>query len=182
MQSSFVQKLMYPIDYETEIAVSSQTFDIDPHLILAIIRVESHFRPEVSSHKGAYGLMQLMPDTAQWMVDEGHFEAEFMQRLHEPAVNIHMGSWYIKQLMSEFDGNLVAAVAAYNAGPGRVHRWIEEGKWDGQKKHIEHIPFGETRHYVERVLYYYDKYKSLYPTLFTFVTTDDGRKQSNVLY
>lgn len=166
---------MYPIEYEAEVAVSSQAFDVDPHLIMAIIRVESHFRPEVSSHKGAYGLMQLMPDTAQWMVDDGHFEPHFLQRLHEPAVNIHMGSWYVKQLLYEFDENEVAAIAAYNAGPGRVKGWIQEGAWDGRERHIEQIPFGETRHYVERVLFYYDKYKTLYPSRFSSVTNENSR-------
>lgn len=170
MQSSFVQKLMYPVEYQEEINISAQAFEVDPHLIMAIIRVESNFRPEVSSHKGAYGLMQLMPDTAKWMVDDGHFQPQFLERLEEPAVNIHMGSWYIGQLLHQFNDNPVAAIAAYNAGPGRVEGWLQEKKWDGKVQHIENIPFGETRHYVQRVLYYYDKYKQIHPEMQTDTT------------
>lgn len=158
---------MYPVKYEDEVRVSSQAFQVDPYLIMAIIRVESSFDPEVSSHKGAYGLMQLMPDTAKWMVDDGHFDAQFLERLEEPAVNIHMGSWYIGQLLRQFEGNPVAAIAAYNAGPGRVDAWLRENEWDGELRNIEEIPFGETRHYVQRVLFYYDKYKEVYPEIRT---------------
>lgn len=170
MQSSFVKKVMYPIEYEDEVRVSSQAFGVDPYLIMAIIRVESSFDPEVSSHKGAYGLMQLMPDTAKWMVDAGHFEPQFLERLEEPAVNIHMGSWYIGQLLRQFEGNPVAAIAAYNAGPGRVETWLREKEWDGEFRNIEEIPYGETRHYIQRVLYYYDKYKEVHPDMQTNVS------------
>lgn len=162
---------MYPIEYQEEVGISSQAFEVDPYLVMAIIRVESNFQPEVSSHKGAYGLMQLMPETAKWMVDDGHFEPQFLKRLEEPAVNIHMGSWYISQLLNQFDGNPVAAIAAYNAGPGRVAGWMQEEKWDGQAEHIEQIPFGETRHYVQRVLFYYDKYKDVHPEMHTDTTS-----------
>lgn len=164
MQSTFVKKWMYPIEYEDEVRTSSQAFEVDPYLIMAIIRVESNFRPEVSSPKGAYGLMQLMPETAEWMVEDGHFQSQFLDRLEEPSVNIHMGSWYIGQLLRQFD-NLIAAIAAYNAGPGRVEGWIRDDEWDGKAQNIEKIPFRETRHYVQRVLYYYDKYKEIHPEI-----------------
>lgn len=165
IQSSFVMKWMYPVKYEDEVRVSSQAFKVDPFLVLAIMRVESNFNPEVSSHKGAFGLMQLMPDTAKWMVEDGYFEPHFLERLEEPAVNIHMGSWYISQLIQQFEGNATAAIAAYNAGPGRVNKWLQEKEWDGETDTIEDIPYGETRHYVQRVLYYYGKYKEVYPEL-----------------
>ena len=165
MQSVLVKKLMYPVKYEDEVRISSEAFGVDPYLIMAIIRVESNFNPEVSSHKGAFGLMQLMPDTARWMVDDGHFDSHFLDRLEEPAVNIHMGSWYIGQLLRQFEGNPVAAIAAYNAGPGRVAEWIEENEWDGDVRNLEDIPYGETRHYVQRVLYYYRKYKEVHPEI-----------------
>lgn len=171
MQSSYVQKLMYPVKYKDEVRVSSQAFEVDPFLIMAIIRTESNFDPEVSSHKGAYGLMQLMPETTKWMVDEGHFEPQFLERLEEPAVNIHMGSWYISQLIKQFEGNPIAALAAYNAGPGRVEEWLREDTWDGDLQNVEEIPYGETRHYIQRVLYYYNKYKEIHPEIQTDTTS-----------
>lgn len=165
MQSTYVQKLMYPIKYESEVTTSARAFAVDPVLIMAVIRVESNFNPEASSPKGAYGLMQLMPETAEWMVDEGHFDEQFLDRLQEPAVNIHMGSWYMGQLLKQFEGHSAAAIAAYNAGPGRVEEWIAEERWDGTLHNLESIPYGETRHYIQRVLYYYDKYKEVHPEI-----------------
>lgn len=67
--------------------------------------------------------------------------------------------------MKEFKGNRVAAIAAYNAGPGNVHKWLKEGRWDGTRKNLGQIPFGETRHYVQRVLFFYDKYRAIYSHL-----------------
>lgn len=156
---------MYPIKFKDEIRVSSGAFDVDPFLVTAIIRVESNFKPGVSSPKGAFGLMQLMPDTAEWMVEAGHFQSGFLERLEEPTVNIHMGSWYIGQLLKQFGMNSPAAIAAYNAGPGRVEEWLSTEQWNGKRDTIADIPFGETRQYVQKVLYYYEKYRNVYPEL-----------------
>ncbi|WP_054948852.1 lytic transglycosylase domain-containing protein [Numidum massiliense] len=165
IQSPFVQKTMYPVEYTEEVEISARAFDVDPFLILAIIRVESNFSPDVSSHKGAHGLMQLMPETVEWMVSDGHFERSFLDRIGEPAANIHMGSWYIGQLMHQFKGKPIAAIAAYNAGPGRVATWLKEKRWDGEEESIKAIPFGETRKYVKKVLYYYEKYREIHHEL-----------------
>ncbi|SMO34258.1 lytic transglycosylase domain-containing protein [Melghirimyces algeriensis] len=156
---------MYPLDYEDKILYSADTTGADPFLVMAIIRAESKFSPNAESHAGAKGLMQLTPNTVEWVVERGKFSPAFKESVDDPAINIHMGSWYISGLMKEFKGNRVAAIAAYNAGPGNVHKWLKEGRWDGTRKNLGQIPFGETRHYVQRVLFFYDKYRAIYSHL-----------------
>lgn len=130
----------------------------------AIIRAESNYETGKESKKGALGLMQLMPDTAHWVVEQAGFEAVNDDILrHRADVSIEVGTWYLNSLHRQFGQNPVAAVAAYNAGPGNVRKWLDSGRWDGRMESVKEIPFGETRHYVQRVFYYYNKYKDLYP-------------------
>ncbi|MFC4075739.1 lytic transglycosylase domain-containing protein [Salinithrix halophila] len=156
---------MYPLDYEEQIMESADSTGADPFLVMAIIRVESKFSPEVQSHAGAQGLMQLTPETVNWVVDKGRFSPAFRDYVNDPSINIHMGSWYITALIREFKGNKIAAIAAYNAGPGNVNKWLKEGRWDGTRGSVGQIPFGETRHYIQRVVYFYEKYRTLYSHL-----------------
>jgi soluble lytic murein transglycosylase len=132
---------------------------------MAIIRVETKFDPEQQSRVGALGLMQLMPPTVDYAIRKGNFSPALREYIQDPAVNIRVGSWYISQLNKEFNGNKVAVIAAYNAGPTRVEQWIQEGVWDGNRQNVQKIPYGETRHYIQRVTFFYEKYKSLYSDL-----------------
>ncbi|RKN85458.1 lytic transglycosylase domain-containing protein [Paenibacillus ginsengarvi] len=165
--SDWLGKWIYPIHYETDIALSAQSYGVDPLLVASIIRVETNFNPDKLSKKGAIGLMQLMPDTAEWIVKKAGYAEETSQLLHRADVNIEVGAWYLKSLYNQFENNRYAVLAAYNAGPGNTRKWLDNGTWDGTLKNIGQIPFGETRHYVQRVLYYYDKYAELYADKFT---------------
>ncbi len=153
---------MYPIKYEEQIFNSAEATGADPFLVMAVIRTESKFDPDKESPKGAMGLMQLMPDTVDEIVERGPFSPAYREHPFDPGMNIHMGSWYLAALKREYKDNEVAAVAAYNAGAGNVNKWLREGTWDGSRRNVSNIPFGETRHYIQRVFFYYDKYKSLY--------------------
>ncbi len=157
-----IWKWMYPIKYQEEIIEASRRYHVDPALILAIIRTESAFDHEQVSKKGAIGLMQLMPDTAQWVIRQAGFEPMAQEYLDNPKVNIDVGTWYVSFLLKKYNGNQVLAIAAYNAGPGKVNSWLEGEKWNGSRDHIEDIPYGETRHYVQRVLYYQERYRQIY--------------------
>lgn len=126
-------------DYDHIITQQASTHGIDPLLVKAVMKMESNFNPRAVSHKGAQGLMQLMPDTARSMNVGDPFD---------PEDNIRGGTKYLKYLNEIFAGNLELILAAYNAGPGRV---IEH------KMNIP--PFNETRTYVERVKYYYNQLK-----------------------
>lgn len=162
LTSKPIMKQMYPIYHYQTIRVSAEQYKLDPLFLAAIIRTESKFQEGNVSHAGAIGLMQLMPDTARWIADQSGTVYVSPTELAEPAINIRLGSWYVAYLQKRFNGNIVAAVASYNAGPNRVAKWIQEGVWDGSSNHIDQIPVGETRHYVQRVLYMYEKYKYLY--------------------
>jgi soluble lytic murein transglycosylase len=156
---------IYPLDYESNILSSSRSTGADPFLVMAIIRVETKFDPEKQSRVGAQGLMQLMPSTVDYAIYKGNFSPALRQYIKDPAVNVHVGNWYISQLNKEFKGNKVAVIAAYNAGPARVEKWLKDGTWDGTRQNVQKIPYGETRHYVQRVTFFYEKYKSLYSDL-----------------
>lgn len=164
LKSDWLATWMYPIHYEEDIKASASNYGMEPHLVAAIIRTESNFETGRESRKGALGLMQLMPDTAHWVVEQAGFDSVNDEILrHRADVSIEVGTWYLNSLHRQFDHNPVAAVAAYNAGPGNVRKWLDSGQWDGAMKTVKEIPFGETRHYVQRVFYYYNKYKDLYP-------------------
>lgn len=158
-------RLIYPLEYEEFIVDSAQVTGVDPYLVVAIIRTETKFDPDRQSRVGASGLMQLMPITVNEAITKGNFSPAFQDYVSDPAINIRMGSWYLATLTKKFRGNKVAVIAAYNAGPTIVTKWLNEGKWDGTSENADQIPYGETRHYVKRVTYLYQKYQSLYDGL-----------------
>lgn len=164
LKSDWLGKWIYPIHYKDDIRASASNYGLEPHLVAAVIRAESNFETGLESRKGALGLMQLMPTTADWVVEKAGFEEVNEDILkHRADVSIEMGSWYLSSLVDQFEHNEIAAVAAYNAGPGNVRKWLEDGRWDGELDTANDIPFGETRLYVQKVIYYYNKYKDLYP-------------------
>ncbi len=162
LSSTYVGRMLYPIRYEQEIRQNAAKYNLDPFLVAAVIRVESNYLTETESKKGAYGMMQLMPDTVNWIIEKARFNEEFKTRLNEPAVSIELGSWYLHWLSKQFNGNRIAVLASYNAGHGKVSRWLQENEWDGTLQNADRIPYGETRHYIQRVMYYYNKYVTLY--------------------
>jgi len=127
--------------------------DIDPTWILAVIMAESSFRPEAESHRGARGLMQLMPTTAEWVAElmgKTDFDPE---SVWQPEVNIAMGSFYLNWLYRYYDQDLDLAIAAYNAGLGNVNRWLQDPEFSSDGRNLDVIPFNETANYVRRVAF-----------------------------
>jgi soluble lytic murein transglycosylase len=165
-RAQWMLEWLYPIQYKEDILVSAQNYQVDPFLVAAIIRVESNFNKDGLSPKGALGVMQIMPDTAQWIVEASGYSQETLQLLHRPDVNIEIGTRYVQMLFQQFEGNQAAVLAAYNAGPGNVRKWLQSGTWDGTYDVLDQIPFGETRHYVQRVHYYLNKYRQIYGSQF----------------
>ncbi|TJY39695.1 lytic transglycosylase domain-containing protein [Cohnella pontilimi] len=165
-RSDWLGRWVYPVSYTQEIKQNSERYGLDPLLIAAIIRVESNYRPDAVSPKGAVGIMQLMPSTASWILSQGSFgDISVKDAGNRADAGIRLGTWYVKELERQFDGNLAAMLAAYNAGPNRVKKWLQDRTWDGTEAKLRDIPYGETRHYVQRVMYYYKKYQSLYNAL-----------------
>ncbi|PZD95843.1 lytic transglycosylase domain-containing protein [Paenibacillus sambharensis] len=166
VNSSWMGRMLYPIYYKSDITASAENYGVDPYLVAAIIRAESNYKTGKESKKGALGIMQIMPDTAKWIVEKAEFTEVSMEELRDRAdVGIELGTWYLHSLHEQFENNPIAVVAAYNAGPGNVRSWLRDGIWDGTRESSSQIPFGETRHYVQKVIYYYNKYKELYPVM-----------------
>lgn len=160
---SLLFKSMYPLRYEDEIAASAATHGVDPYLVAAVIRSESSWDPEASSHQGARGLMQLMPETAQDMVAKGLVDCKrySYENLEDPAINIEYGCAYLSYLLTYFNGATDRAIAAYNAGMGNVDGWAKQDK-------LLHnaITFPETQAYLVRVNMAKARYQELYPQAF----------------
>lgn len=153
---------MYPLKYEEEIRNSAKQYGVSPYLVMGVIRVETKFSPEAVSHKTAQGLMQLTPQTVDEVIGSGNFSNSTRDQIAIPAMNIQMGTWYLSHLLERFQGNEPVAVAAYNAGPNRVDGWLKNKVWDGTLQNADDIPYPETRKYVQKVMAYYSKYKSIY--------------------
>jgi len=150
---------LYPLPYFDDIQRASKQEQLNPLLVTALIRQESRFMPEIGSVVGARGLMQVMPETADWVAPNAGIE-EF--ELTDPLDNLRMGTWYLNYTHEEWEGNSMLAVASYNAGPGNVADWVQRFKNEDVDSFVEKIPFPETRGYVEKVFENYWNYMRLY--------------------
>jgi soluble lytic murein transglycosylase len=134
---------------------------LDPALIAAVIYAETKFDPRPSS-AGAQGLMQILPQTAEFLARRSRATSFTLSDLGTPAVNIAYGSYYLRYLLDRYQGRLVAALAAYNAGEANVDRWV--AATGGGPLTIAEIGFAETRAYVETVLRAQRDYRRTYRT------------------
>jgi soluble lytic murein transglycosylase len=150
-----IQELTLPLRHEDVIRQQSREKDVDAALIAAVIYAESKFSDSTSS-AGARGLMQITPDAANEIERHSGGTTFSLKDLGDPEINIRYGTYLLRELLDRYDGDVVAALAAYNAGPGNVD------EWGGSDLTVEGIPFPETRAYVEEVLdkqrAYRDKY------------------------
>jgi soluble lytic murein transglycosylase len=152
----------YPEPHRELIYTTARKYDVDPMLVFAIIRAESKYETWAESDVGAKGLMQIMPETAEWIAERKGISGFEPDHLHEPHLNVDFGCWYLSFLIKEFDNNLPLTIAAYNAGNNRVRGWVGQGLWDGDVKELDKIPYEETRHYVKNVLKNYEAYQAIY--------------------
>ncbi|WP_423187980.1 transglycosylase SLT domain-containing protein [Alishewanella sp. d11] len=147
-------ELRFPLAYKEDIQRFASHAKVDSGWAMAIARRESSFMPDANSPVGARGLMQIMPDTANYIAKKRVQAAT----LYNPVTNIDYGTDYLNYLMRRNDGNLILATAAYNAGFGRVRQWIPQDKTLPVDVWVETIPFRETREYVKAVMAYYQIY------------------------
>ena len=137
------------------------TEKVDPMLLAAIIKSESGFNPFAESSKGALGLMQLMPSTATQMAYELKINYQDADDLYTQEVNLRLGAHYFAKLLKSYNGSLVLALAAYNAGPAKVKAWGMQAWGEDQDLVLAQIPILETRVYVQRVLWQYRFFKRM---------------------
>ena len=152
-------RFLFLFPYIAVIRDEAAAHGLDPALVAAVIRVESNFRPDAVSRRGARGLMQVMPSTAGYVLEKSgyHGVEDLEEGLLTPAFNIKLGCWYLAYLLDYYDSDIILSLAAYNAGPGNVDRWLREEIWDGTLANIQQIPYLETRNYVERVHYFWKR-------------------------
>ena len=149
-----VMRTLYPLRYEEIIREASEKNDLDPAFVAAVIYTESRFRPDVKSHQGAYGLMQLLPQSARYIERNSGIQGDF----RDPQVNIRLGTWFLGYLNDRYDGDERLMLAAYNSGEGSVDAWTSDEGFDIKKD----IPYKETRQYVDRALEAQKTYQDLY--------------------
>ena len=157
---NIVLKNIYTMQYEECIYKCSEECEIDPLLVLAIIRVESNLKKDSVSLSQAKGLMQLMDSTADELATKLNMNEDY--DIFNAETNIELGTTYMSNLLTYYNNNIYLALAAYNAGIGNVNKWIEKGTIKKDGSDIENIPFKETRNYVRKVLRDYRIYTQLY--------------------
>lgn len=157
-----IGRLIFPVKYMNYIKSSAQTYNIDPYLIMSIIKSESNFESDAVSHKSATGLMQIMEPTAKWLAEKMELDSFDYSQITDPALNINMGCYYIDYLLDRYDGNVENALAAYNAGQGTVNGWLANKDYSKDGKTLTQIPYPETRNYVRRTLANEKMYRLLY--------------------
>ncbi|TAN41660.1 MAG: lytic transglycosylase domain-containing protein [Nitrospirae bacterium] len=169
-----LHRLYYPLAYWQELEEEGRTNEIDPLLVLSVMREESRYDNEARSIAGALGLLQLMPQTAQRVGKSLKVSLKHNNDLYNPKTNIAIGSRYLKSLVQRF-GSLPAAIAAYNAGEEAVSGWLKKGGYNGIDEFMEDIPYDETRNYVKRVLTTYFEYMRLRDTDISAVSKNMGK-------
>jgi peptidoglycan lytic transglycosylase len=150
-----IRELTLPLQHDDIIRQQAADKELDPALIAAVIYAESRFHDQ-ESHAGARGLMQITPATAHVIERLSGGSTFVTSDLSDPEINISYGSYYLRYLLNRYDGDEVAALAAYNAGTGNVDRW------GGADIELEDIDFPETRAYVEQVLDKRQEYRDEY--------------------
>jgi soluble lytic murein transglycosylase len=149
-----VGRATHPLEYQAEIRAAGEEFGVEPTLIAGVVYTESRFGQDSESVKGAYGLMQILPSTADFISERSGIEGNY----RDPAVNLRMGAWYLDYLDGRYFGDERLMLAAYNSGEGRVDGWLQDETFDVRQD----IPFKETHQYVGNVLEAQGQYEELY--------------------
>jgi soluble lytic murein transglycosylase len=153
--------ITHPVPFRGEVTRHAAQSRLSQELVYAVMRAESSFSPTITSPAGAIGLMQLMPATAKAMKPRSSLKA-VTGRLTIPDYNISLGTRHLRDLLNQYEGDEVLAIAAYNAGASNVNRWVKSFGLKDRDAFIEQIPFGETRNYVKKVLSGAAIYRGLY--------------------
>jgi soluble lytic murein transglycosylase len=156
--------LRFPVAYPELFAGVSERTAVAKPFLLAVARQESLFDPGARSSADARGLMQLLPTTAIDVARRHALAAPHTRELHQPALNVELGGRYLAQLLARYGERRPLAAAAYNAGQGRVDRWIAERAGEPVDVWIENIPFPETRNYVKNVMAFTQVYAQILGT------------------
>ncbi len=153
---------IYPLEHRELVETAAQEYAVPVSLIYAIIHTESGFLEDAISSAGAKGLMQITDDTFQWALNRAGEKGKYTsEALYDPAVNIHYGVYVLSLLREQFI-DTETALAAYNAGQGRVREWLRDPACSDDGMHLDNIPYAETAEYIRRVTQTQKRYQALY--------------------
>ncbi|MEX2447059.1 MAG: transglycosylase SLT domain-containing protein, partial [Dehalococcoidia bacterium] len=156
-----IERLAFPAPFADGVTAAAEAEGVPPLLLLALVRQESAFDHHARSGVGALGLTQVMPATGEGIAQA--LEVEWSpESLSDPPTALRYGAYYLASMIDYFDGDVLAAVAAYNAGPGSSTRWLRDAASPHPHDFIHAIDFEETRLYVERVFENYAHYRYVY--------------------
>lgn len=156
----FLRKLAYPLYFRELIVAQAQTRNLDPLLLAALIRQESLFEPSITSIADARGLAQVIPPTGEWIAGQLGWTKWQLDDLWRPVVSVTFGAYYLHVQLNTFDGWVIPALMAYNAGPGRVRQWLEN--FSDLDMLVEMAPISEPARYVRLIYANYYRYRQLY--------------------
>ncbi len=155
-----IKKLNHPLEFCEYVELYSQEYSVPQNIIYAVIKTESGFESDALSNKGAIGLMQITPDTFNWLLTKNPQNDVNVDSLYKPETNIKYGTYFLSLLYSEF-GTWENAFAAYNAGRSRVNDWLADENYSTDGR-LTNIPYKETRDYVKKVSEACEIYSELY--------------------
>ncbi len=158
-ETSMYWHALFPFPYKKNILNWSEQRELNPLLVMSLIRQESRFEKDIGSIAGAKGLMQIMPTTGEWVANKANVKN---YSLVDPEDNIKLGTWYLDYTHDRYDHHSMLAVASYNAGPGNVAQWVRRYGLEDADAFVQNIPFPETKGYVEAVFGNYWNYLRLY--------------------
>ncbi len=156
-----VAKIIYKDDYIDTVNKECQKYNIDKYEILSIIKAESNFKSDAVSPKKAIGLMQLTLETANWCANKLGMDEVTESDLLKAETNIKLGVYYYNYLLERY-GDMNTALAAYNAGMGKVDNWLNDNEYSKDGKTISTTPYKETNRYIEKINNNLKIYKFLY--------------------
>ncbi len=172
--------IRFPTAFKEDYIKMGKQIQLPPHWLMGVARQESAYGPRAVSPAGAYGLMQVMPNTAKAFARKFQIPYSHRSDLLDPSINIQMGSRYLQMRYEELEQNPVYASAAYNAGKSRIEEWKKYGRYPTEVW-IEAIPYTETRDYIKRVMTYRQVYAlklGLDDDIFEYIlTTETGDKK-----
>jgi soluble lytic murein transglycosylase len=160
----YLWRLIFPAEYRDLVQAAATPYDLDPLWLLALIRHESWFDRYATAQAGERGLTQVIPSTAQYIASSLNLTDFRLEDLFKPRLSIQFGAWYLGQQRKATEGNMLVALAGYNAGLSNALRWAEGQQGLDQDLFVEDIDFAGTQAYVQLVYQYYYTYASLWDT------------------
>ena len=164
LEAEAAERAQHPLYYADTITAYADAQELDPALVAAVILCESSYDPKAESRLGARGLMQLMPDTAEWVAHKlGEDGADYsFDNLYDPQTNIRFGTWYLGYFSRRSNGDPTKIVCAYHAGQGNVDSWLKNPQYSSDGVTLDVIPTQDTATYASRVLRARDIYRKYY--------------------